>query len=284
MKNERHFISTDGRTNIRYNVWQGEQATDGIFLIVHGVAEHIDRYDELAETMTKNGYICYGCDNLGHGKSGEIGKVPMNAEVYFVDDIKKLYDLATAEHPDLPVFLFGHSMGSCISRVLIQKYDLNLKGLILCGTGHLPSIARVVIPAFKKQQSSEKLVKNSVPLSWLSFDKDNQEAYANDPLVAHKTTQGFQSSANLVVAASCKKGWANRLSKWTPVLVISGIGDPYGVFGYGPKRAGRDLKKSGIYDVTVKIYKNAKHEILNEGEVKQTVLSDIINWVTSRNN
>lgn len=278
-KTEKYFLSADNKTNIRYNEWNGEDEPCGIFMMIHGVAEHIDRYDELAQTMVGEGYICCGADNLGHGKSGEIGYTPAYADKYFVEDAKKLYDTVKSEYPSLPIILFGHSLGSCIARIMIQQYDLDLKALILCGTGHLPGIARLAVPVFKKQQTSRETVKNSIPLSWLSYDKSNREDYAQDPLVAHTTTKGFQASANLTVAEACKPGWANRLPDNTPVLVISGVNDPFGIHCKGPKRVGKDLRRSGVKNVTVTLYKNAKHEILNEGNVKKEVLKDIAGWI-----
>lgn len=283
-KTEKTFKSTDKKTDIRYNVWQGSKKPKGIFIIVHGIAEHIDRYDELAETMVKQGYICYGADNVGHGKSGTIGKIPRRSADCLVKDIKKLYDLATKEHPRLPVVLFGHSLGSMIVKAFVGRYKVPLAGVIICGTGTIPSFTGIVKPVFLLLRGINIPYPNMIPGSALSYDKQNIENYATDPLVAHKTTVGFQVAAFLTILESCKKNWPDKLKNNTPVLIISGKKDIIGLFGKGPKITKKQLKKTGVKNVTLKLYKHGKHEILNEGKIKAKVLKDITDWTAENCN
>ena len=110
----------------------------GVVQITHGMAEHSNRYGRFAVELCKNGYAVFICDLLGHGNSvsddSELGYFGENGVESLVDDMKQLNDIARREYPGLPVYLFGHSMGSFLSRAYTAKYPDTIDGTIWCGT------------------------------------------------------------------------------------------------------------------------------------------------------
>ena len=141
IKKDAYFLSSTGINKIHCIIWQDtEKEPKGIFQIAHGVAEHIERYDEFARVLVNEGYIVCGNDHLGHGKSVESEDdlgffAEEDGDVRMVDDMHILHNIMIKKYPSLPYYLFGHSIGSFCARVYAASFGFELSGLILCGTG-----------------------------------------------------------------------------------------------------------------------------------------------------
>lgn len=272
-----------------------------IFQIAHGMAEHGERYEDFAKFLCKNGYAVYANDHIGHGKSvatdddlGYFGE--RDGWLGFVNDAKLLTDLAKGEYPDKPVVLFGHSMGSFIARSYCEKFGADLAGAVFCGTsGTNPAagvairLADVIAKIKGSRYRSEfinklafgafnkKIEKPRTPFDWLSRDNAQVEKYIADKYCGFLfTAVGYRDMSTVLWSVSGKSWYAN-LPFVLPVLLISGEMDPVGAYGKGIRQVFRDLKSSGHKNVVMKLYKNDRHEILNELD-KEDVYKDVVDW------
>ncbi|MBR5545095.1 MAG: alpha/beta fold hydrolase, partial [Clostridia bacterium] len=146
VRKEAYFNSSNGVNKIRTLIWEDDELTPiGIVQLTHGMAEHIARYDEFARFLASNGFVVCGNDHLGHGKSiecrAEIGFMgEENGDKRLVDDMHILTKIMKKRNPDIPYFLFGHSMGSFCARIYATHFGDELDGVILCGTGDMPDL------------------------------------------------------------------------------------------------------------------------------------------------
>ena len=304
IKKEAYFNSSTGVNKIRTLIWQDDEVTPvAVFQISHGVCEHINRYDDFARFLASKGYIVCGNDHIGHGKSVESEEdlgYTAEKEGYrrFVDDMHILYNIMHTKYPELPYFLFGHSMGSLCARVYASTFGSQLSGLILCGTAQVPSgldffintlenaVAKFgprtvnhALASMLNKFSSLSVQDKTSELDWLSVNKDNVEAYRNDPLCGQELTlAGLRDLASIGILASDKL-WPATIPTDLPVMIIGGANDPVGFNGKGPIDCADSLTEVGI-DPTVIIYPCCRHEILNE-DCKETVYFDILGWLNS---
>lgn len=265
------------------------------------MAEHGERYEDFAKFLCKNGYAVYANDHIGHGKSvatdddlGYFGE--RDGWLGFVNDAKLLTDLAKGEYPDKPVVLFGHSMGSFIARSYCEKFGADLAGAVFCGTsGTNPAagvairLADVIAKIKGSRYRSEfinklafgafnkKIEKPRTPFDWLSRDNAQVDKYIADKYCGFLfTAVGYRDMSTVLWSVSGKSWYAN-LPFVLPVLLISGEMDPVGAYGKGIRQVFRDLKSSGHKNVVMKLYKNDRHEILNELD-KEDVYKDVVDW------
>ncbi len=292
------FASATGITDIFVQSFTPEKKEDikGIISIVHGMAEHSDRYIEIAQYLCSKGYAVFMHDHAGHGKSvaseedlGFFCKENGNEKI--VDDVKKVIELIGREFPEKPVVLWGHSMGSFVARRFIAKYPDAVKGAIICGTsGANPAagagilIAKAVMKLLGAHHRSDfldtmafgaynKKLEKKTGFEWLSVNENNIEAYVKDPLCGYKfTAGGFKDLFSLLKSVS-GKDWYTAVPD-IPLYIIAGDMDPVGNYGKGVQEVYDKLIASGHNKASIKIYKGLRHEIHNEDE-RFTVLDDI---------
>jgi alpha-beta hydrolase superfamily lysophospholipase len=170
---------TDG-TVLFVHKWAPTQEPKGVVQIAHGMAEHSARYADFAATLANEGFIVYANDHRGHGKTAKEKEDVMyfadeNGWELAVDDLHELTKVIKQENPDLPVFLFGHSMGSFLSRRYIQNYGEGLSGVILSGTGGDPGILGSIGVWVAKREIKKRGKKGkSKLLNKLSFGSYNK--------------------------------------------------------------------------------------------------------------
>ena len=156
IRKEAYFNSSTGKNKIHCMIWQDDAVKPiALFQIAHGMSEHIERYDDFACFLAGHGFIVCGNDHLGHGKSvnslDDLGYMDdKNGHIRMVDDMHILHHIMHKRYPDLPYFLFGHSMGSFLSRSYAAHFGKELAGAIFCGTGELPASLEGVVSAFDK--------------------------------------------------------------------------------------------------------------------------------------
>ena len=298
--------------DIFYAVWKDNSIKNpiGVIQLTHGWAEYIERYQEMAEYLAKAGYIVCGQDHLGHGKTCGLanrGVYPPKAGKWMVEDMNTLRNLMQKQYPKLPYMLYGHSLGSLMTRTYISKYGKGLAACVICGTVPIPAIGMALQPIcyalakvfcnFEKEVSlneakfdlnpiSEEITDKKMDLfgkittGWLSYDYDNRYTYFNNPyttlLLSPTLLDMFPATLN-----AGKLGWARRVPKNLPIFIVSGKADMAGLYTLGPKEAFNKLQRSG-HDVRMKLY-HGKHEIHNEGKIKAEVFADQLNFYNAHN-
>ncbi|NLP48031.1 MAG: alpha/beta hydrolase [Clostridiales bacterium] len=302
-RSEYTYPSSTGIADIYARSWapKDKEKVKGVLQIAHGMAEHGERYEGFAHYMADKGYAVFANDHIGHGKSmndfEERGFFGLrDGWLGFVNDAKALTDLAREKYPDIPVILFGHSMGSFIARGYCEKFGEQLDGAIFCGTsgknplagiavqmasfiatvkGHMyrsKFINKAAFGAFNKRIENPK-----TDFDWLSRDEEEVDKYMNDKFCGFLfTAVGYRDMSTILQKVS-GKSWYQNLPPDLPMLLVSGQMDPVGDYGKGVQQVFRDLRKSGHKNVLIKLYKDDRHEILNELD-KEDVYKDLEQW------
>ncbi len=304
---ESYFLSSDGVTPIHVNHWvPTDRPVRGVVQIAHGVAEYGKRYAPFAEFLCAHGFAVVANDHLGHGKSG-IANAP---KLYFgendgwwhaVDDMETLRRQTAQEFLGKPYFLFGHSMGSFLSRSYLIRWPGKLDGCILCGTGN-PSPAVIaggklvtnheIRHMGKKAYSAradalafgsynKKFRPNRTLCDWVSASEANVDAYIVDPQCGGNVSVGLLRDILEGLSYITDKSNLEKMERTMPVLFIAGQNDPVGDMGKGVHRACENFQKAGMMDVQSKLYPGMRHEILNE-EAKTDVYRDVLLWLEKR--
>lgn len=284
--------------------WEDEniKKPKAVIQIAHGMAETAQRYETFAKVLTKNGYIVYINDHRGHGKTAKIiENVGHLAEKEgfrcLVEDMYTLTNIIKKENEDLPIYLFGHSMGSFASQRYIMDYSNNLSGLILCGSngkqGIILNLAHLIINREIKKygrRSKSNKINNLIfggeiirrnektKFDWLSRDKEQVEKYINDPFCGVVCSCGFFYDLVQGLKEIEDKENLKKVPLDIPIYIISGDKDPIGKNGKGVLRLRDRYIKLGVKDVTCKLYKDGRHELLNEIN-REEVFEDIICWL-----
>ena len=268
----------------------------------HGMAEHTERYLPFMEYLAQNGILVFGHDHIGHGRSvsssKDLGYLPMkNGEKTVVSDILSDAKRMKAEHPQLPLFLFGHSMGSFIARLAAaEDADGIYSGVILSGTGGPTSgvdagiLLIRLIAAFRGERGYSDFLQNVIfgsynrrcpgrtEFDWLSRDDKAVDAYLADPLC------GYRFPITGLYVLSCLTRDANRSKTFSatrtalPVLLMSGEEDPVGGYGAGVRKVSDAYRQAGCKEVGLRLYPGARHEPHNETN-RSDVYADILAWI-----
>ena len=304
--NEFFYPSADGITQIRALEWVPDGAPRGILQISHGMVEFIDRYDRFARAMASAGFYVTGNDHLGHGRSvvdqDALGYFAVNDPCGCVQgDLLSLRRRAQEKHPEVPYFILGHSMGSFLVRRFIELYPDGVRGAVIMGTGWQDP---ATLAAAKTLTGLTGLVKGDrhrskfltglalgsnnkpfeparTPVDWLSRNTDNVDRYMKEPLNNFTFTVNGYRVLFTTIAECEKKENIARLPKDLPILIVSGAEDPVGAMGKGVKKTRDSYLAAGMTDVTMKLYENDRHEILNEDDCA-VVDADILGWMEAR--
>ncbi|MCI9177964.1 MAG: alpha/beta hydrolase [Clostridia bacterium] len=280
-----------------------KQAVKGIVQICHGMAEHRKRYLPFIEFLSSQGYICVIHDHRGHGESikekEDLGYFYEKNAVYIIEDLHQVTQYIKEQYPDLPVYLFGHSMGSLIVRCYLKRYDDEIDKLIVCGSPSNNPLAGIgiavskTIQLFKGDKYRSKLMQKLTFSSyahkfkeekkeencWISESKENKESYEKDENCGFIfTLNGFQNLYKLVQKTYSEKGWEKKNLE-LPIFFIAGDQDP--VLGnLGKWVAAYEFLQNriGYSNISHKLYKDKRHELLNE-DIKEKVYQDILNWI-----
>lgn len=275
-----------------------------IVQLVHGMCEHKERYIPLMHFLSQHGYVCVMHDHRGHGKSvrstDDLGYFYAGGDVAMVDDTHAVTQFIKNRYTDLPVYLFGHSMGSMVARSYTKRYDNELAGLIVCGSPSYNSANSIGKQIAKCQghkhgdhyrsTQMQKLAfgtynksfgKVSSPNAWICSDTAVVAAYDASPLCNYIfTSNGFYNLFALMDDAYARNDW--RLSNpKLPIWFISGEDDPCFISPKKFNHAVDNMRKVGYVNVTSKLYPHMRHEIVNElgkEQVWNDILSQLTNW------
>lgn len=299
------IASTDSKNNLNVIIWETEKEPIGVLQIVHGMAEYIDRYDNFAKYMTEQGFNVIGHDHLGHGHSVSDERdygffAEENGDKIIIEDMHSVTQYAREKWEELPNFILGHSMGSFCLRQYLTKYSNDVFGAIIMGTGWIPSAAAFLGKTIATNTCKSKGSHTVNPLlikltlepynkpfapartncDWLSRDEKQVDLYVNDKLCGFDFTAGAYKDFFTVLEKIAKNRQLIGMRKSLPILITSGSVDPVG----GKKaceKLNAQYKRCGIDDVTLKLWENDRHEILNELD-KSDVYRYICNWLKSK--
>lgn len=297
------FLPSTGKGKLRVCRWTPEGQIIGVFQIVHGIGEHVERYGAFAEFLNGLGYLVVAEDHMGHGKSTN------GIRGYFhggwfaaAEDSFSLLEKTKQEFPELPYVLFGHSMGSFLVRTILARHpDSGIRAAILCGTGWQPKMvlssgiaACQLVCRAKGETSSGKLLQSMAfsgynkrvehprtESDWLTRDNRIVDEFRADPLCDFTPTAGLMRDLLTGMQFNQKSSSLEAMDKALPVLFIAGGDDPVGNYGKGVRQTVDAFRNAGMADVRCKIYPLGRHEILNELN-KEEVFQDIAHWLEEK--
>ena len=295
--------SSDGEHKLSGVAFYPEGKRCGFFQVVHGMTEHIGRYEKFMRDMAEAGFVCFGHDNLGHGNTArddsELGYIAKkDGWELLVNDVKCFSDAVFEEfgRGNLPYILMGHSMGSFIARLAASKCVKPDK-LVVMGTGGanpaadagLALIACVKAIRGEKHFSPlvDKLAFGSYnkrfgggskedPKPWLTNDAEVRKQYYSDKYCSFNFTVSAMGDLIKLMKHSNSEDWYWNIPPEISVLFVSGEEDPVGNYGKGVTEVSEALKREVAY-VKCILYKGARHEILNDFTY-ETVKKDILTF------
>lgn len=296
-------IQKDGYiTKLTHYVCQAKPKAS--ILILHGMAEHQNRYETFANYLVTHGFDVYSYDHRGHGTDKKLSDLGFLAREYgyqlVVQDAIEISESIAKNNRCNKFFLFGHSMGSIISRNVIQTYD-KYTGVLLSGTNFPPKLmvlsglfmSSIIIKLKGPKHISPYLsnlmfgskkytsLSTRTAFDWLTRCNPIVGAYMHDPYCGFTCTASFYHDILKLVENEISKKQIQLTRKELPLFIISGEKDPVGSYGKEVNKYINALKKLGFSNISSKLYPECRHEILNELN-KEEVFSDIQLWINKR--
>ena len=294
------FKSTDSIHTLKGNLYIPDFEPKGIFHHVHGMCDHKERYDSFLHEMCCAGYVCVAYDNLGHGETAcddsELGYfAKKDGYKFLAEDVFAVSEKMKQEYPDLPYYLMGHSMGSFIVRLAVAEHPEIADKLVIMGTAgpnpafgpalaltnmiklfcgekhYSPFLENIAFGAYNKRFGGD------VPGDWLSKNPEVRKAFDADRFCNfHFTSSALHDLVKINAVVNSKK-WFESVDKSLPILLVSGADDPVGDYGKGVLAVYKKLRDAGA-DAKLKLYKNNRHELLND-TARDEVISDILGFI-----
>jgi alpha-beta hydrolase superfamily lysophospholipase len=278
------YRSTDGRQLAGYRWAARDGQTQGVVVLVHGMGEHLRRYGHVANALTSAGFAVYGHDHRGHGASlgadDEPGHLGPDGWRALVDDLNLVIAQAKSDHPRRPVVMVAHSMGSFATQQFLLDHGADVDAVALTGTAALDLLESALdlssdldLSAFNAPFQPAR-----TDFDWLSRDESVVDAYLADPLCGF----GIDAASVKEMFAGARRlaetGAVARMPQDLPLYVAVGSKDPV--------NGGLTLlwalvdryRAAGLSDVTVRVYDDGRHEILNEIN-RAEVIDDLLQWL-----
>ncbi len=274
--------------------------------ILHGMAEHMGRYDSTVEYFVEKGYVVSGHDHRGHGKTAQINGLKghfadVNGFNRVVEDVYEVITAFKENEKPLELILFGHSMGSFIARRFVQLHGELVDLLVLSGTGDDQGIARygglAVAHLFGKKegfnQPNEQLntlvfgnfnrgISNpKTKFDWLSKNESLVSSYLKDEDCGFTPTTQFFIDLFEGLGMIHQKEEIARIPRDLPILLFAGTEDPVGRNGQSLWKVANQYHKAGIEDVTVHLFEGGRHELISDSTRKE-VIHAVFQWVQKR--
>lgn len=303
MLHEVSFLSYNKRDQVQGWIYVPACKPKGIVQLIHGFGEHSRRYLHMIAHFTEAGYIVAADDHVGHGKTAMLndswGDWGDGGPHTMMEDEHTLKTIVQEKYPNLPYFLFGHSMGSFITRDFIATYGDELTGATICGTtgifrGAKEATAKIkeAIDAGKGKESDpqftvdlmgwmcERIPDTKLGNEWICDDPYVQQDHANDPFDAFTKPTTNQALYDFTQMMQCIEGteWAGKVPTNLPIYNIGGDQDPVGEYGKGIYEVTNWLVQTG-HKVQTKVYSGYRHEIHNYADIKNEVEQGIIDFM-----
>ena len=270
-------------------LWLPDGEVKAVLQITHGMTEHMGRYEAFARYLCSMGITVAGFDLRGHGKNpgdAEVASFGEGGWAASIEDMRLFYELLEQRLTVVPHYMLGFSLGSFLLREYLTMYpdEGEVAGAIIMGTGHQPgwllSIMMGIVNGQIKKAGfdkttdlvrqlsfgtyNQKFKPNRTTADWLCADETELDKYLADPLVRKDISAGLfwelLGSMKRTGSAYEYDGWDTSM----PVLLISGQDDPVGDGGKGVQEISRRMKKSGMENVTIKLFPGARHDLLHE--------------------
>lgn len=257
--------------------WQGWLPADpptGVLLISHGLGEHSGRYGNVVDALVPDGWAVYALDHRGHGRSGG-RRAHVDSYADWLADFDAFRRVVVARHPDLPVFLLGHSMGGQIALAYALDHQDDLRGLVLSAPALASdAVPKAAVPVLKLLgRVAPTLRPAGIDTTKISKDPAVVAAYQADPLV-HSGKPSLGLSVALFDQFDVLPERARGLR--LPLLLQHGTVDEL----TNPSGSRLLEQTSGSPDQTVHWYEGYWHEIYNEPE-RETPLKDLREWLAT---
>ncbi|MFD5598770.1 alpha/beta fold hydrolase [Leucobacter sp. NPDC058333] len=260
--------------------WRADDAV-GVVQIAHGIGEHALRYEAFARYLCGIGFTVVADDHRGHGETGRrqhegdlsrLGKLGPGGLLAAEAALRQLADIARERHPGLPLVIFAHSWGSLMTQRILNEHPRTWDAVVLSGSA---------FRTFRHMESGNLNAKWEAPeangYEWLSRDTAVSEAFAADPLCFDADIlKLFGVADGLRLFGKPASGLASEV----PILIVSGSDDPLSR-GDGVRLLAEAYRAKGVRDVTVKVYPDSRHEILNETN-RDEVFADVATWIQER--
>ena len=299
------FINATGQS-IHYYRWKDTDDPIAAVQILHGMAEHAARYDDFACFLAGHGFAVYAHDMRGHGHTaGSLENTGHISDFYgmenAINDAAHWTEFVVKENRYVPRFLLGHSMGSLLARYYIARKPGIVDGLILSGTSYTPefllklgrTIANIQIHYKGRRHRSKLLNRLSfgsfnkrfkparTKFDWLSRDEAQVDKYVNDEYCGFVCTTAFFENMFETIRQIQSDRFMTLTRPNLPVYLFSGEMDAVGNYTKGVKKTYELYRKYGVTDIEMKLYKDGRHEMLNEINKKE-VYEDVLKWMMKR--
>ena len=304
MKKESMYTDSVTGEKTPWRLWLPEEGEPrALVQLVHGMAEHIDRYDDTANALTKAGFAVVGHTHIGHGKNAMVPGwfSEQNGWQHLLEDIHMIRGLAQERYPDIPYIILGHSMGSFLVRCYIALHAEGVTAAVLSGTGDFDNnvvsaglaAAKVVCALGGAKKPSNLINKMAfgannkafeparTPFDWLSRDTEQVDRYVMDPACGFTFTgAGYRDLFTGILRMNEPRTIAD-VPKRLPLLFISGDKDPVGGMGAGVRAVAERYEQAGMRAVDVMLFADGRHELFNE--INRTeVWEKLIGWLNGQ--
>ena len=273
------FVDAHG-VEIRCYEWRAAEPV-GVVQISHGIGEHALRYEVFARHLAGIGFTVVADDHRGHGETGRrqhdgdlsrLGRLGVGGLLAAEAAVRQLAEIARERHPGLPLVAFAHSWGSLMAQRIMNEHPRTWDAVVLSGSA---------FRTFRHMESGNLNAKWDAPeangFEWLSRDTAVSEAFVNDPLCFEADIlRLFGVADGLRLFGKPGSGLAPDV----PILIVSGSQDPLSR-GDGIRLLADAYRAKGVREVTVKVYADARHEILNETN-RDEVFADVATWIQER--
>lgn len=296
------MLQSPSGADLAWRHWPAARPEKAILIVSHGLCEHSARYARFAEFMAGHGLHVYAHDHRGHGAT-KAGDAPLGRYAYrqgidkVLSDVRAMRDMAAANHPGLPIILFGHSMGGLIALNAAESDPALYDGLAVWNSNFNPGFAgraaQVILAAEKMLKGSDvpsgllpkltfgvwgRSIKNrKTEFDWLSHDTAEVAKYVEDPLC------GFDASVSLwidlfeLTFLGARRDRLQRLPQNLPIHLVGGGEDPATNGAREIKWLARRMESVGLKRVTTVVYPTMRHETLNETE-RDGAMQDFAGW------
>lgn len=294
---EKVIVKAEDDYNLSLHIFKIENAK-AVVQIVHGMEEHQERYERFAKFLNENGYCVVSSNMRGHGEDAkDLGFFKdKNGYKFLISDQVKITDYIKQNFNNLPVYIFAHSMGTIITRVLLQQHSKDYAKVVLSGYPFYQSGAKAgifvtnLVKAFKGAKFKSKFVEKlstgafnkkienpRTNLDWLSSNEKNVDEYIADPLCGIGfTVSAYNDLFQLVVKMHQSKNY-NNVNTEMPLLMLRGVNDPCTGGEKGALDSRQILQKAGFKNISFIDYTGMRHEILNELDYTK-VQNDILTF------
>jgi alpha-beta hydrolase superfamily lysophospholipase len=273
MRTQFEFRSRADGWPIQCYRWPCDAPPVATVVIAHGMAEHARRYDRFAAALNGAGYAAVAMDHRAHGRTlgphgfGDFGAAGWDG---LVADIGQLIESERDAMPDVPVVLFGHSMGAAAAQQYTPDGSAAIAALILSGTTlRKPGEA---VPVY-----NDAFEPSRTRYDWLSRDAAEVDKYVADPLCGFEG----QSVRNGFDRNDPRRDDPARLARIRhdlPVLIVVGDADPVNNNLVGVRYLETRWREAGVRGIDTLIYPGGRHEMLNETN-RDDVTRDVIGWL-----